>query len=115
MASIFLGTAKYEGLNGVNRQPSKGLKFNREQSKTIIFSRQPSKSRFQGISNLTILADLQRLLAPEEPLNRKNLFPCSQRHFLEIVSRTLQLAYIGKYFKISQVKGKDNIQTKHNS
>ena len=45
MASIFLGTAKYEGLNEVNRQPSKGLKFNSPQSKTIIFSRQPSKCR----------------------------------------------------------------------
>ena len=37
MASIFIGTVKYEGLNEVNRQPSKGLKFNRQQSKRSFF------------------------------------------------------------------------------
>ena len=43
MASICIGTVKYDGLNGVNRQPTNGLKFNRQQSKKVIFSRQPSK------------------------------------------------------------------------
>ena len=31
-----------EGLNGVNRQPSNGLKINRQPSKTEYFYRQPS-------------------------------------------------------------------------
>ena len=34
-----------EGLNGVNRQPSKGLKINRQPSKTEYFYRQPSNER----------------------------------------------------------------------
>ena len=35
MASICIGTVKYDGLNGVNRQPTNGLKFNRQQSKNF--------------------------------------------------------------------------------
>ena len=34
-----------EGLNGVNRQPSNGLKINRQPSKTGYFYRQPSNER----------------------------------------------------------------------
>ena len=34
-----------EGLNGVNRQPSNGLKINRQPSKTEYFYRQPSNER----------------------------------------------------------------------
>ena len=37
---------------------------------------------FQGISNLTISADLSVLLAPEESLNSKNRGPSSQKHSL---------------------------------
>ena len=39
-------------------------------------------STFQGISNLTISADLYRLLAPEESLNWNNHWPRSQKHSL---------------------------------
>ena len=39
----FSSYAVYEGLNLVNRQPSKGLKFNCQPSKKVIFYRQPSK------------------------------------------------------------------------
>ena len=35
----------YEGLNGVNRQPSNGPKINRQPSKTEYFYRQPSNER----------------------------------------------------------------------
>ena len=35
----------YEGLNGVNRQPSNGPKINRQPSKTGYFYRQPSNER----------------------------------------------------------------------
>ena len=37
--------ATYEGLNGVNRQPSNGQKINRQPSKTGYFYRQPSNER----------------------------------------------------------------------
>ena len=33
-----------EGLDGVNRQPSKGLKLNRQPSKKVIFDPQPVKN-----------------------------------------------------------------------
>ena len=36
--------------------------------------------KFQGILNLTISADPHGILAPEESLNCKNQFPCSQKH-----------------------------------
>ena len=39
----FISALKREGVNGVNRQPSKGLKFNRQPSKLEKISRQPSK------------------------------------------------------------------------
>ena len=35
----------YEGLNGVNRQPSNGPKINRQPSETEYFYRQPSNDR----------------------------------------------------------------------
>ena len=35
----------WEGLNGVNRQPSNGLKINRQSSKTEYFYRQLSNER----------------------------------------------------------------------
>ena len=41
----FSTTEAKEGLNGVNRQPSNGLKINRQPSKTEYFYRQPSNGR----------------------------------------------------------------------
>ena len=41
----FVIPALLEGLNGVNRQPSNGLKINRQPSKTDYFYRQPSNER----------------------------------------------------------------------
>ena len=62
-----------ERLNGVNRQPSNGQKFNRAPSKKGKFYRQRSKKqlllavkRFQGLSNLTISAVHFGLLALKE-------------------------------------------------
>ena len=59
------------GLNGVNRQPSKKVDFtvNRQASKMQI---DINRYNFQGISSLTMLADLLGLLAPKEALNSKN-------------------------------------------
>ena len=45
-------------------------------------NRQITVKKFQGIPNLTISADLYGHLAPEESLNWKNQFPCSQKHSL---------------------------------
>ena len=42
---LFLGPL-VEGLNGVNRQPSKGQTNNRQPSKTKYFYRQPSKTKY---------------------------------------------------------------------
>ena len=50
-----------EGLNGVYRQPSKGLKINRQPVKMEV--------KINGIP------------VPRELLNRKNHFPCSHKHF----------------------------------
>ena len=50
-----------EGLNGVYRQPSKGLKINRQPAKMEV--------KINGIP------------VPRELLNRKNHFPCSHKHF----------------------------------
>ena len=54
--------ANLEGLNGVNRQPSHGQKFNRRPSKSGIFTVNRQRKvqlslavkHFQGLSNLTI-------------------------------------------------------------
>ena len=76
-----------EARNGVNRQPSNGLKFNRRPTKKVIFTVNRQKCRliitinkFPDISNLTISADLHGPLAPEEFLNWKSQFSCSQKH-----------------------------------
>ena len=67
------------------------LNLNLRPSKKVIFYRQLSKMQsntvltvktFQGISNLTLSADLHRLLAPEESLHLKNHGPCCQKHSL---------------------------------
>ena len=50
----------YEGLNGVNRQPSNGRKINRQPSKTGYFYRQPSNERAK-ISRQISLNDRDRL------------------------------------------------------
>ena len=62
----------------VNHQPSK---------KVVLYGQFLQKCRltltvkkFQGISNLTISADLHGILAPKEFLNWKNQRPCSQKH-----------------------------------
>ena len=54
---------------GLTVSREKGLKFNRQPSKKVI-------------SDLAISDDLHGLLAPEESLNWKNQFPCSQKHSL---------------------------------
>ena len=54
--------ALHEGLNGVNRQLSRGLKFNCQPSQKVIFftaNRQKCRliftvKKFQGTSNLTV-------------------------------------------------------------
>ena len=68
----------YGSLNGVNRRPLNGVKFNRQPSKKVVFSVNCQKLRviltvktFQGISNPAISADLHGLLALEESVNLK--------------------------------------------
>ena len=71
---------------GLTVSREKGLKFNRQPSKKVIFYRQPTKMqcnmKCQNVSDLAISDDLHGLLAPEESLNWKNQFPCSQKHSL---------------------------------
>ena len=93
LGSRITGTGE-ESLNGVNRQSSKGRKFKRHRQKNyFLFTVNRQKCRliltvkkfqaygllFQVIANLTISADLQGILAPEETLKWKNQFPCSEK------------------------------------
>ena len=50
--------------------------------------------KFQVIANLTISADFQGILAPQESLKWKNQFPCPEKTLL----KTLKLAFTYKYF-----------------
>ena len=61
------------------------------------------------ISNLTIPADLHRILVPEESLHLKNHRPCCQ-NTLSKHYKTLQLCYTLKYLEILYVKGQENLQ-----
>ncbi len=74
----------YEGLNGVNRQPSNGLKINRQPSKTEYFYRQPSNERAKiSRQNSQIsLDDRDRLTKAPSTLTRfqtKTFAPFSKR------------------------------------
>ena len=55
--------------------------------------------KFQGVSNLTISANLDGIPAPKEFLNSKNQFSC-QKNILSRQYNTLQPACIWKYFEI---------------
>ena len=68
-----------EGLNGVNRQPSKKDIFTVKRLKCAVIL---TAKAFKGISNLTISADFHGLLAPEKSLNWINLGPCCQKQSL---------------------------------
>ena len=93
LGSRITGTGQ-ESLNGVNCQPSNVRKFKRHRQKNyFLFTVNRQKCRliltvkkfqdygllFQVIANLTISADLQGILAPEETLKGKNQFPCSEK------------------------------------
>ena len=65
--------------------------------------------KFQGVSNLTISANLDGIPAPKEFLNSKNQFSC-QKNILSRQYNTLQPACIWKCFEILQVKGQENLQ-----
>ena len=93
LGSHITGTGQ-ESLNGVNCQPSNVRKFKRHRQKNyFLFTVNRQKCRliltvkkfqaygllFQVIANLTISADLQGILPPEETLKWKNQFPCSEK------------------------------------
>ena len=69
----------YEGLNGVNRQPSNGLKSNRQPSKTEYFYRQPSneQAKISRQNSQISLNDRDRLTKAPSTLTRfqKDLRP----------------------------------------
>ena len=64
-----LGTL-YEGINGVNRQPSNGEKINRQPSKTEYFNPQPSNERAKIIRQISqiSLSDRDRMTKRGHPL-----------------------------------------------
>ena len=68
--------------------------------------------KFQGISNLTISADLKGFWLLKNLKTGKNSFRFLKRLFLDITSanKTLQLSYICKYFEIVWVKDHDKPQ-----
>ena len=98
----------YEGLNGVYRQPSKGLKkfffftVNRQKCKLLEINHQ-NVSKY--LKSHTISVDLHVISAPGEFLIWKNQFPNVLKKTLFRHYNTLELLYVWKYFKILQVKG----------
>ena len=83
----------------INRLPSKNVFFftvNCHKGRLILTVR-----KFQGILNLTISADIHRLLVPEESLNWKKQFPCSQKPLCLDIRRPYNLLLYMKYFEIS--------------
>ena len=99
-----------EGLNGVNRQPSNGLKFNCQSTKKVIFYRQTSQVNINRQKVLKYLnfhyfswssripSLLKNLLIGKLSFHvlRNTLF----RHY-----KTLQPAYIWKYLEFLEAKG----------
>ena len=79
-----------EGLNGVERQPSRtALKLTVNGKKRLFFTINRQKMQikincqmFQAGADLSISTDFHGVLAPEESLNWRNHFSCSQKHFL---------------------------------
>ena len=82
----------------IKRQPSKKVFFtvNCQKERLMLTAR-----KFQGILNLTISADIHRLLVPEESLNWKKQFPCSQKPLCLDIRRPYNLLQYMKYFEIS--------------
>ena len=73
--------ASLEGLNRVNRQPSKKVTFYRQPSKMQIDINCPKISKHFSLAFFSISADHHGLLAPEESSSKmENHFPCSQKH-----------------------------------
>ena len=69
-----------------------------------------NRQKVSSVSNLTILAYLHGLPAPEEFLNWKNQFLCPKTLFLDNTVPSLEPAYIWKHFEILKVKSQDNLQ-----
>ena len=70
-----------DGLNGVNRQPSKKVTFYRQPSKMQIDINCPKILRHFSLAFFSISADHHGLLAPEESSSKmENHFPCAQKH-----------------------------------
>ena len=87
-----------EGLNGVNRQLPRGLKFNCQPSEKVIFftaNRQKCRLIFtaKSFKVLQISLCFYGIMAPKESLNCKNQSPCFQKLTLSIQNKNIQLAY----------------------
>ena len=87
-----------------------GFTFNRQ--KRLFFCLQLSKyilrltvKKFQCISNFAISsADLHEILAPEESINWKTRFPCSQNYNFK------NCLYMKIFRTFLQVRGRENLQ-----
>ena len=96
-----------EGLNGVNRRPSNGLKFNRQLSKMQIdINRQKGSRPFKSCFFLSISADSHGLLALEECQTRKPV-PMFSKRSLQTLQDLRTCSYL-KLFRNS--KGQENLQ-----
>ena len=91
------GFGLQRGLNGVYCQPSNGLKFNCQRSKKVIFTVNREKCRlmlivkkFQGISNLSISANLSRSW---------RLISKLEKPFLDITRASLEFCLYLKIFQ----------------
>ena len=90
--------ASMEGLNRVNRQPSKKVTFYRQPSKMQIDINCPKISSHFSLAFFSISADHHGLLAPEESsstLTLENQFPCMfSKNTPSRLYKTLEIAYI---------------------
>ena len=91
-----------EGLNGFYHQQSKKVTFYLQLSKCIL---RLTVKKFQCISNFAISSfDLHGILAPEESINWKNRFPCSENH------NSKNCLYMKIFRTFLQVHGQENLQ-----
>jgi len=103
----------YKDFNGVNRQPSNGLKSKRQPSKKVLFYRQLSKLhnicfKVSHISLIHLIFTDFGLLVENSVSPMFSNTPWFSRHY-----KTLKLAYIRTFFEILKTTDQENLVQKH--
>ena len=103
----------YKDFNGVNRQPSNGLKSKRQPSKKVLFYRQLSKLhnncfKVSHISLLTWSSPTSGSWWKTQLVRPHVLKHAFSRHY-----KTLKLAYIRNFFEILKTTDQENLVQRH--